>query len=38
MLVHRGIKQELADQCSNNPDITLPTQEGQKIYLKDFGR
>lgn len=38
MLLHRGIKQELANQCANNPDIILPTEEGQKIYLKDFGK
>lgn len=38
MLAHRGIKQELADQCANNPDITLPTKEGYKIFLKVFGK
>lgn len=37
MIVHRRIKQELADQCANNPDLMLPTKEGLKIYLKDFG-
>lgn len=37
MLEHRRIKQALADQCVNNPDHVLPTAEGKKIYLKDFG-
>lgn len=38
MLLHRGIKKAFADQCANNPDITLPTEEGYKIFLKDFGK
>lgn len=38
MLLHRGIKQELADQCANNPDRVIPGEDDKKIYLKDFGR
>lgn len=38
MLSHRGIKQELADECINTPDKTLPGNNNKKIYLKDFGK
>lgn len=37
MLVHRGIKKQLADECAKSPDITLPAENNNKIYLKDFG-
>lgn len=37
MLILRGIKQELANQCATNPDHILPTEKDKKIYLKDFG-
>lgn len=38
MLIHRGIKKELADECANNPDHTLSSEEDYKIYLKDCGK
>jgi len=37
MLIFRKIPKSLADQCAMNPDQTLPTRQGKKIYLKDFG-
>lgn len=36
MLLHRGIKQELSDECVNNPDKILSGNNNKKIYLKDF--
>ena len=38
MLLHRGIKQELADDCANSPDKILSGEDDKKIYLKDFGK
>lgn len=38
MLVLRGIGQRLADSTVNNPDKTIPTRDGNKIYLKNLGK
>lgn len=38
MLIFRRISKSLADQCALDPDQTLPTRQGKKIYLKDFGK
>ena len=38
MLLHRGIKQKLANDNANNPDKILPGNNDKKIYLKDFGK
>lgn len=38
MLILRRIKKELADKCATNPDIILPAENNNEIYLKDFGK
>ncbi len=38
MLLHRNIKQTLADECANNPDRVKLGENDRKIYLKNFGK
>lgn len=38
MLIFRKLKEDLVEECANNPDQVLSAREGKKIYLKDFGK
>ena len=38
MLILRGVSQDMVDKTVNNPDKIVPTREGKKIYLKNFGK